>query len=561
MTTMCPPRRTALLMVLAVLTFAGCSQERTVRSDIGEDELRDVYGIPRPVETDISERLFTNATTRLQNRHADLQSLINRDNVDDLRLAWFIQTQYPVSHQPLAEGDRVYFADWGGTVYAVDINTGDVLWSTQVEMSPQVGWPIHGFVGTGAIQGDVLFQASVEGNAYAIDKHTGEVLWQQRFTDEPMTGNLGGILAYGGLLYIGISSVEPIINRDNDEVQFRGRVVAINAADGSIAWEQVLVEAPNQGVGVSGGFALDHDAEVLYFTTGRTYGGGTSPLANSIVAIDARDGALRWFDAIEPHQAIDPDDPLMVVGAEDAFQAPPQLFEVMIDGQRIYAVGAGHKNGTYYVYNRDDGSPIGAARLGMAGEAGGITAAGSIGQQQLFLWSNNSFPMQNPAQHPMDVAAFDLATGEAIWRRPGAQPAAYNTPGFLASDVYFVPSLDGTVRAYDARNGTTIWTSDQHGGVNSGVTVASGTLLFGGAAPPPLSEAGMPNGLVAYRMDMRASQEPRLIEPPLPNLPRRLRQSQPHEVDAPPAPQEPQRRAPLRVRLDAPQPDDALSRR
>lgn len=548
-----------ILLMGAIVSFAliACQQDRTVRDDLTVDELRDVYGFAPP--RDIRDRLHFGATDQLEKRHADPLAAITSENIANLRLAWFIQTQHPVSHQPLVDGNRVYFADWGGTVYAADLRTGEIIWSTQAELSPQLGWPIHGFVGTGAIEGDVLFLASVEGTAYALDKNTGEVLWDQRLTDQPMVGSLGSILVYDGLVYIGLSSVQPIIDGNAEDASFQGRVIALNAADGTTAWEQILVEKPHEGVGVHGGFAIDTDAGVLYFTTGRSYRGGVAPLANSLVAVDARQGSLRWAYQIPVHQAIDPDDPVAdMMGPEDEFQAPPQLFQAMIGGERYYAVGAAHKNGTYYLFDRDTGDPIGSLRLGMAGPGGGMTAAASIGQNQLFLWSNNTFPMQNPAQHPMDVAAFDLSTGESIWRRPGAQPAAYNTPGFLTSDVYLVPSLDGTVRGYRATDGTTIWASDQHGGINSGLTVASGTLLFGTAVPPPLSEAGMSNGLVAYRLDMRGAEKPRVIMPPLPNLPHTLPDPESHEVDTAPPARE-QRMPPLRA--NAPdQPERVVAR-
>lgn len=85
--------------------------------------------------------------TDLFNHHADLTSPINTGNAKQMKLAWSIPTKEFVTHTPLVENGRVYFADWGGTVYADD---GSIIWQKKVQESTK-NWPWHGIAGTGAL--------------------------------------------------------------------------------------------------------------------------------------------------------------------------------------------------------------------------------------------------------------------------------------------------------------------------------------------------------------------------------------------------------------------------
>ena len=41
-------------------------------------------------------------------------------------------TQTEVSGMPIVADGRVYFAEWGGTVYAADVANGQVAWQNQI---------------------------------------------------------------------------------------------------------------------------------------------------------------------------------------------------------------------------------------------------------------------------------------------------------------------------------------------------------------------------------------------------------------------------------------------
>lgn len=120
----------------------------------------------------------------------------------------------------------------------------------------------------------------------------------------------------------------------------------------------------------------------------------------------------------------------------------------------------------------------------------------------MFIWGNNGYTYgASPEKHPLDVKAVNAATGEYLWVKNKAQPAVLVSTGYLASDVYFVGSLDGQVRAYDAENGAALWTSGKYGAVRSNLRVDDDMLIWGVGIREQF--AGGPeqqNGLFAYRL-------------------------------------------------------------
>jgi len=430
----------------------------------------------------------------LLNQQANAEASIDSENASQLQLAWQIHNPTYITHAPLVDRDCIYFADWGGIVTAADAKTGQTLWMSEAER-PHEERPWHGYCGTGVLAGGRLFEASAEGRAVALDARNGKLLWQQRFTFHPDAGNRGDLLYHDGLLYIPVSDIqEPRKGAASGSI-FRGSIVALAASNGRVVWEQNLISVEPQrgselvGVLVPGGFALDPDSDLLFVTTGHIHGIGPSPLADSILALDAKNGTVCWtFHGGSPPAAATAE----AVGQNYGFAAAPQLFEARIGGTMRRLICAGDKNGRFWVLDRDSGALVWSTTLGSAGLGGGIAADASIAHHRALLWSNRAFDYQDPESHPMDIAALDAANGRALWLVSNAQPAGSRSAGFLSRDVYFVGSLDGKVRAYNALDGTKIWTSPVTGPIGSSLVVAGGRLVFCTGVPPWLggSEGG-----------------------------------------------------------------------
>jgi outer membrane protein assembly factor BamB len=64
--------------------------------------------------------------------------------VRQLRLAWKARDPDYITQAPLVANGRVFLADWGGVVSAVDARTGLTLWMTEAE-EPRRQRSWHGF--------------------------------------------------------------------------------------------------------------------------------------------------------------------------------------------------------------------------------------------------------------------------------------------------------------------------------------------------------------------------------------------------------------------------------
>jgi polyvinyl alcohol dehydrogenase (cytochrome) len=436
------------------------------------------------------------------NRHSTTETQIASDTVGQLGHAWTVSAEEHVSHWPLIDpgSNRLYFADWGGTVYAADATTGELAWQKQVQETVMSKWPWYGFAGSGTLGEGMLFEASVEGTAYAIDQKTGEVIWQTEFTDDPEAGNVGKLLYHDGLVYIGVQSVEEPLTRMMPDFQpnFRGKVVALDAKTGGMVWELVLVEEGANGVPVWSGFALDPETNTLFFGTGNNYTPPATSLSDSLVAVDAKTGEFRWARQATPRDIWTPVQP---IGPDFDFGAAPQLFEATINGEERRLVGIGQKSGIFWVFDRQTGDAIWHTEVGYGGVGGGIHAEAAVGETAIYVWSNNSYAYgKPPEQFPLTVKALDQATGENLWVIPQAQPAAIPAAAFLANDAVFVGSLDGIVRAYRTSDGGQLWRSQSHGAVG-GAIVAVGDYLYFPAGIPKMFGGGTgQNGIVAYAL-------------------------------------------------------------
>ncbi len=431
------------------------------------------------------------------NRRANPEGLINSNNVSNLKEGWHINTPDMVTGLPLIENNTVYFADWAGNAYAANAKTGKIIWQKQVE-KPKSDWPWYGFAGTGALGNGMFFLASVEGKAFALDQKTGDIVWQSSLSDNQYAGNLGKLLFYDGKVYVGLASVqEPLSKKMPDmKFDFRGHVMALNAKTGKQVWDLPLVKAPGNGVAVWGAFAIDPATNSLFFGTGNNYTVPSTDHSDSIFSVNAQTGKVNWVNQIDSQDIWLP---IKSLGGDYDFGAGPQIFNATnAQGKTMQLIGIGQKSGYYWALDRKTGRIVWHAFVGYAGVAGGMRGEASIADGMILAWSNNNSEDKQPQQHPITVKALDPATGQYIWSVEKAQPAVGWAAGFASEDVYFVGSLDGTVKAYSTKNGQILWQTTAPGPVGAPLIV-SGQSLFVGAGVP-VANGGVPGtqGLFTY---------------------------------------------------------------
>jgi alcohol dehydrogenase (cytochrome c) len=470
-------------------------------------------------------------------------------NVRNLELKWLLQAQVagPWEASPIVVDDVMYVTQRPNDVVALDARTGRIFWIYRYAPAaePRVccGAQNRGL----AIHGHTLFMGTLDAHLVAIDARTGRQSWKTKVGEAD--------LAYSVTHAPLVVKDKVIIGVGGGDWGIRGFIAAYDAKTGREAWRFDTVPAPGQpgaetwtgDTWKNGGGSVwltgtyDPALNLTYWGTGNPgpdYNPAQRPGDNlytdSVVALDADSGALKWHFQFTPADAYDYDAaqvPVLVDGAWNG--APARLMYF------------GNRNGFFYVLDRVTGKFLAGTPFVRLNWASGLDASGrpiqtpqapgaatSPHQQGATNWYSPSYsprtglfymsiwenisgvfrsqpqvyepgrtfhgggmrvapPVPDAATPPFltrgaintwtdavgrgAVVAIDPATGERRWTRPHYD---LTDAGVLttASDLLFTGSRDGYFLALDARTGALLWQS----GLGSPIRAAPATFQAGG---------------------------------------------------------------------------------
>ncbi|GGF61703.1 methanol dehydrogenase [Paracoccus acridae] len=320
-------------------------------------------------------------------RYSELDQ-INRDNVGDLRVAWTFSTGVLRGHEgsPLVIDDIMYVhTPFPNNVYALDLNNdGKILWRYEPQQDPEViAVMCCDTVNRGLSFADgMIFLSQADTTVVALDAKSGEVKWSTKVGDPAIGETLTmSTMPAKDKLMVGISG---------GEYGVRGRVTALNLADGSEAWkaystgpdEEMLVDPEKTthlgkpigadsslnswegdqwkigGGTVWGWFSYDPELNLVYYGTGNpsTWNPSQRPGDNkwsmTIMARDADTGMAKWFYQMTPHDEWDYD------GVNENI-----LTDQEIDGQMRKLLTHFDRNGFAYTMDRESGELLVAEKF------------------------------------------------------------------------------------------------------------------------------------------------------------------------------------------------------
>ena len=239
----------------------------------------------------------------------------------------------------------------------MDARTGRQLWSYRRELPEELdlccGRVNRGF----AALGDRLFINTLDAHLLALDMKTGSVLWDAVVDDYKL-----GYSATSAPLVV---KDKVIVGIAGAEYGIRGFIDAYDAATGKRAWRFWVVPEP----GVKGSETWEGDSwkrgggstwvtgsydpalNLIYWGTGNPgpdlYGhdrDGDNLYTDSVVALDADTGTLKWHYQFTPHDTHD----------WDATQVPV-LADRVIGGVPKKVLMFANRNGFYYTLDRTNG--------------------------------------------------------------------------------------------------------------------------------------------------------------------------------------------------------------
>jgi alcohol dehydrogenase (cytochrome c) len=468
-----------------------------------------------------------------------LLNTITRDNVRQLTLKWVWRPRYldKMETTPLVV-DGVLYTVHNSEVVAVDAATGRTFWTFRHRVPPESNAYLMVVKGL-AISGDRVFWATYDGHLIAIDAKTGTAIWNRTLLD------------YKKGLQLNVAPLvikdKVILGPSTNEYGTNCWIAAYDVRTGSEVWRFNTVPGPGERgnetwpgdswqhggapIWVTGSY--DPETNLTFWGTGNPNPGwnggprnpGDNLYSDSVVALDADTGQLKWHYQFTPNDEFD----------WDAVQVPV-LADLEWQGRARKVMLWANRNGFFYVLDRvtgqfllgknfvrqnwnlgfdERGRPIRAERAKPSAEGTYIEPGTQGGtnwyspsfspRTRLFyvsVWDNYSAisklavvppwtdgrkytgrapaggntppapaPFRTEAEGYGAVRAIDPMTGEKKW---DFRMVDYTESGVLttASDLVFSGGRDGHFFALDARTGELLWK------VNLAGTVASGPITY-----------------------------------------------------------------------------------
>ncbi len=351
---------------------------------------------------------------------------ITPSNVAGLRLLWMRQyntTERFIETSPLVTGGYMFVTVPPNRVEALDAKTGAMIWAYDREL-PQHLSLCCGYVNRGlAALGNALFLGTLDAHLVALDINTGRVLWDLEIADYKAGYSITGApLVVKNLVITGIAG---------GEFGIRGFIDARDAVTGKQVWRFETIQRPGEagadtwqgdswktGGGptwLTGSF--DPNSNLIYWPTGNpgpNFNGdkrtGDNLYTNSVVALDADRGTLRWHFQFMPHDVFDWDATEILV-----------LFDRNIAGKHQRFLAQANRNGFYYLLNAENGH---------------LLLTKPFAKQ---TWSDETDDQGRPIVKP---SAYPTTKGTAVY--PGVGGATnWISPSYSpATGLMYVPALD-----------------------------------------------------------------------------------------------------------------------
>src|SRR3984893_5849748 len=173
---------------------------------------------------------------------------ISPANVNDLTPKWVFTTGGDFSATPTVDGNAIYFPDWAGNLFAVEKDSGRLIWSHKISEYDGVEGAISrvspAMDGNQVIIGDIpnSKQAHNGANVISIDRQTGTIQWMTQVDTHPAAIITGSPVVFDGMVYIGISSSEETLalNPAYPCCSFRGSIVVLDENSAAI-WQLTAI--------------------------------------------------------------------------------------------------------------------------------------------------------------------------------------------------------------------------------------------------------------------------------------------------------------------------------
>jgi alcohol dehydrogenase (cytochrome c) len=446
---------------------------------------------------------------------------INRTNVKYLQLKWSYHPLYAknsnaqnkMENTPLVV-DGIMYTGTALEAVALDAVTGRQYWKLSRPLDPKAYYNAYEVNKGMAIAGDTLFWATVDCHLLAIDVKTGKVIWDKLLADFKK-----------GYQY----NVAPLVVRDmvllgpaTNEAGANCWVAAYDVKTGKEIWR--FDTAPNSaddpaaktwvgeswkhgGSPIWNGGSYDPETNLTFWGTGNPNPGWNGDIrtpadnlySDSVIALDADTGKLKWYYQFTPGDEYD----------WDATQIPV-LVDMVWQGKPRKLMLWANRNGFFYALDRVTGQFL--------------TAKAFVYQTWNDGFDESGRPIKNPKFWPKPMGGIVVNPGTQggtnwyppsysprtglfyvpTWENSGGRSAKYPVPEWEEGKRYTGSTPPpgtvttggrasrppatyrkeeegyGAIRALDPKTGDKKWDFKMVNYTESGVLSTAGDLVFGG---------------------------------------------------------------------------------
>jgi alcohol dehydrogenase (cytochrome c) len=442
---------------------------------------------------------------------------INKSNVSDLEIAWTWSLPSGANMMTPIVHDGVLFAySNGDVVQAFDAASGDLLWSFQQDLPPDVLASSKKGV---AIYDDKIIVATSDVHLLALEAKTGRLVWDHEINTNgeedfqiksaPMVVNGTAIIGMTGQTAVAGGNFIAAIDIESGEEDWRFYTIARPDELGGNTWNNLSLDERTGGSVWNPG-SYDPELNLVYFGPAPTYDtnslrvpsdapGVTSDAlyTNSTIALNADNGELVWHYQHMRNDQLDHDwayerqiiempvegvmRKVVITGGKEA------IFEAMdaATGEYLFSIDLDMQNVIAEIDPRNGEKTLSQQAVPEPGQVlDGLSLNGicpdALGARNMQSSSYNPatgilyIPMQDTCMNNLTnqrwqkypdpstdgqwgmVKAVNLETREVEWtERQFAPPASGNLT--TDSGLLFSGSVDRYFRAVDQSDGSVLW--------------------------------------------------------------------------------------------------------
>lgn len=465
---------------------------------------------------------------------------INSSNVQNLKIAGTISTGIPQGHegQPLVVGNTLYIVTpYPNNVIALDLSKPGFPEKWMFQPNPDVkseGIACCDVVNRGAsfADGKIIFN-TLDAHTFAVDANTGKLVWQTQVGDIQM----GETITMAPIVVKNVV----LVGDSGGELGVRGKLTALDLKTGKILWraynsgsdqdarigsdfKPFYTKDQGKDLGISswtpgqwkmgggtiwGWISYDPELNLIYYGTGNPgvwnpdMRPGDNKWSITIWARDPETGYAKWAYQVEPHDSFDYDEIMENV-----------LVDMPWNGQERHLLLHPGRTGFMFVLDRGTGEVLSAQKFEPVNWASGYDLKTGLPQKDMskqvhygnystdicpsstgakeFVPSSFSpqtgylyIPAHNtcmdyegtavnyiegtpylgasvrmypgPGGYQGELVAWDVANARKAWSIKEATLPVYSGVLSTGGDLVFYGTMDGWFRAVNAHDGKVLW--------------------------------------------------------------------------------------------------------